>query len=454
MNNWRSLPSRGGLIGIGLTLISVVVFGIVLVITLQNALAPVDAGANLGTFFLALAACSLLLIAFFLGRHTWYFFKIRYYLDRNAITIDLGSSRQIIPLATIQQFATAENLLKQLKEQIGSETLVQTKASSSEAKNFAKSPVYTTTTTEAADSSFEEDLAFTVNAPTSETKLNSDNAEEVVLEAEVISVEVLETAAGNSENPTTFAVTEKEAPAHEEVESTAEVVEAKVDEAKAEEVAPDKATEPTVPLNVEKNPALSVKMQGWYWPGYYLNTGYFPALGTIKFFSTTPFANTVVIRTAGATYAISPAEPQRFLMELKLRRTLGATERLEEGAKPGAFLSHPLWHDNLGRGLIFLGLLCNLALFFYMLLNFKNLPENVQIHFNKFGDPDRIGFAGDLMWLPFAGLVAFTVNSVVGAWVQVRDSVPAYLLYIASIVMQLLIGLALAGILGGLILGN
>lgn len=467
MNNWRSLPSPGGLIGIGLTIVAGVGFGVLLLLTLVNALAADSAGANPGTFLLGLAALALLLVTLLLAWRSWCFFRLRYYLDRNAITIDLGDSRQIIPLANIQEVVTASELLLTLKELVrtggnGSANpseiniskskpapVSTTNRSAIEADEFfADGPLrnQVTTATKAApktnaapaDSSFDEPLE--VISPDNETITppTMDEASQIV-EGQASEVKADEPTATNSLS--------------EDVQTVeGEIVQSETSDSSLET---DLTTEPKVETDSEKiaaqakNLALSVKMSGWRWPGYYFNLGYFAPLGLVRFYATAPFARTVLIRTHDLTYALTPTDVPRFLTELKLRRNLGATEQLEEGRQAGAFLAHPLWHDWAGRALIILGVLGNLALFIYLLWNFQDFPLNVQIHFDKFGVPDRIDQKGGLMWLPLIGLVAVTVNSVLGAWVQRRDKVPAYLLYIAAIVVQLLIALALAGILGG-----
>lgn len=474
MNNWQSLPSRGGLIGIGLTVVSAAACGLVLAVALSNALAPESAGANLGTFFLGLATFGLLLLTLFLAWRSWCFFRLRYYLDRNAVTIDLGGSRQIIPLGNVQQVATAESLLNYLKEEIAStktdirnsasrpnvsrpsnNEAVSTENSQDEVNQeaFARSQPrrqsqttakaapkegHSTQVSEAADSSFSEPLDF--NSSVIETVEDANEINPTVIEGEVVSAEILEDQITHENEVEDAAGTVVEG----ELLHSEDVTEARTTEEAASVEAGPAPAEP-----VPASPALSVKMRGWRWPGYYFNKGYFPSLGEIQFYATSPFNQTVVIRTESATYAISPRDSQRFVTELKLRRNLGATEQLTEDIKPGLLLSHPLWHDRLGRTLIGVGVLFNLALFFFLLWRFNDLPQNVQIHFNKFGDPDRIGVTGDLMWLPFVGLVAVVANSFLGAWVQVRDKIPAYLLYAAGIVVQFLVVLALISILGG-----
>ncbi|MEI6047066.1 MAG: hypothetical protein WCS37_22200 [Chloroflexota bacterium] len=120
MMNWRAKPSLGGAIGIALSILAFAAFGAVLWQTLSAALESYDddpsPGANLGTFGLGLAAFGLALLVVLLAYRTWRFFQVRYYLDRNAIKIELGGKRQVIPLANVRQVITAESLLEALRQ--------------------------------------------------------------------------------------------------------------------------------------------------------------------------------------------------------------------------------------------------------------------------------------------------------------------------------------------------
>lgn len=462
MNQWQKLPSKGGVIGIVFTAISAAIFVAVAAWGILNVFAPDNAGANPGTFFILLLAVALLLLTAFFAFKTRRFFRLRYYFDRNALTVDLGDTKQIIPLDKIQQIATAENLLTLLKEQPATTDLAPetsiisvskgasetspisnddffsddffSKTAQQKTENFtktAKANEPSTVVTSAADSSTDNLNDMEKSYPDVEGVADAGGS---VKDVEEIKAELLED--------------QKESEGEEVKVGEDGVIEGEVvslESEPVEVVASVKSSEPAA----SQNKAYQVRLKGLRWPGYYFTKGNFAPLGTVQFYSTADFARTVVVRTDTATYALSPRDLQLFVSELKLRRKLGATEQVAEGLKPGAFLAHPLWHDWVGRGLLAFGILCNLALFLYLLWRFPDLPQNIEIHFNKFGDPDRIGVASDLMWLPAAGLVAVVVNSVLGAWLQVRDKVPAYLLYAASIVVQITVAVALAAILAG-----
>src|SRR5205085_2185250 len=65
---------------------------------------------------LALLCVALLVVVIYLAYPTRKFFALRYSLDRNAIQVDLGDSRQVIPLANVRYMLPAEVVLARAKE--------------------------------------------------------------------------------------------------------------------------------------------------------------------------------------------------------------------------------------------------------------------------------------------------------------------------------------------------
>lgn len=413
--NWRAKPSLGGAIGIALSILAFAAFGAVLWQTLSAALESYDddpsPGANLGTFGLGLAAFGLALLVVLLAYRTWRFFQVRYYLDRNAIKIELGGKRQVIPLANVRQVITAESLLEALRQGAYGEE-IPTKAG--ERSDGTKVNAYSQPRTQTIAQRVE-----TTNAADSDEE---DSFWSEVAESEVVEAEVIEgTPAADSDN-------------HSVVSKLPTEGGQKPAEKKRPEV------HRKVAFKVKTRPLTS-------WPGFYTNQGWLASLGEIQFYSTEPFAKTVLVRTANKTYALSPAEPKQFITEYRLRRNLGAIEAVEEGIIRGKFLSHPLWHDWLGRGLILTGVLANLALFAFLLSRFADLPPILRLHYNKFGVVDRLESASAIFWLPAIGLFTAIINSIIGAILHPLERVPALLLYGSIIAVQLLIWIAAIGII-------
>ncbi len=431
MKNWRAKPSIGGYFGIGLTLVTLAGFGLLLWLTLTAALETYEdnptPGANLGTFGLALACVGLALVAVLLAYRTWRFYRLRYSLDRNAIKIELGDRQQVIPLSHIRYVVPADKLLDYLREETYGEEAARPdtlkRKDGGQAQTFSQPRRQTATaqrteaTTSAADGSLDDDAFFNNSTEIAA----ADAIEGEVVEAEF--VEVSSAADGGSDFEP------------EQIETVSE------DEPEPEPVTKKVNSVPNfVAFKVKTRPLTS-------WPGYYTNKGYLASIGPVQFYSTQPFAKTLLIHTEQTTYALSPANFKEFMTEFQLRRNLGAIEAVEEEVVPGKFLSHPLWRDWLGRGLIALGVLLNLALFAFIFWRFADLPPTIRLHYNKFGVVDRLEPAISILWLPVIGLIATLTNSTLGALLHPRERVPALLLYGSIIIVQLMVWIAAIGII-------
>jgi hypothetical protein len=415
MKNWKPVPSIGGIFGVILTALLTFAGLILLAVTVILCFAPDSAGVNMLTFGLGFLSLLVLVGAGWFGYRTLSFFRLRYSLDRNAITINLGNRTQFIPLENIRHVLPADNVLELLRK---------------------------------PDNSGSDDL---------------NPRERVYARPRQTSAQANPTSAADASAPDSFVIQGDvvyEASVVERDFSTAEV---DISDAQVVELEPEKGvadagtnssvnganwTKPASTLQDAKLRNLKPKIKPFTaWLGFYDNHAWLDGVGEIQFYSTAPFARTILVRTDTNTYAISPRDPQTFMTEYKLRRNLGAIDEVVEGVSPGVLLSHPLWRDNLGRGLILGGLLISLALFVYLILSFETLDPILRIHYNKFGEVDRLGARGDIMWLPFIGLIAFTFNAIFGAFVHIKDRVAAILLYASTFAVQFAVWVAVFGII-------
>lgn len=509
MKDWRALPSNGGLIGIIFTGLAALVFGAAVWITVMAATATevvqavqspdadsntppdlltVPTGNNLGTFFLALLCIVLLLVVLYLAYQTRKFFALRYSLDRNAIRVSLGDSQQVIPLANVRYMLPAEVVLARAKER--GQNAADLGASASAVKSGAeKTASPTQSDTPARPSASARTYPRKAPPPTPAPEMDE----------EMVEVEVAEPDSDRPYQMTQTAAADSDLDHLESFEiETAEFVEisdadsgertainpARNDDEEyprqpAKRVSPrefralainfgegeagdsdgeqnqtakpgDKAASgpgETVTTATEIETDSVSRRPFSSWPGFYLNKTKVPALGAIQFYSTRQLEGTLLIRTERQTYAISPRDRQQFITEFNLRKRLGAIEPVQEGVIKGPLLSHPLWHDNLGRGLIALGIILNLFIYFSLLLRYNDFPDILRIHFNKVGQVDRLGDRGELFLLPLIGLVTIVTNNILGAFLQLKEAIPAYLLYAAGVLVQVLVGIALVVIL-------
>lgn len=487
MKDWRALPSRGGIIGLALTAGAALLLALAAWFTWRAAtateivqavqsedspdppeLVTIPAGNNLNTFLLGLLVFGLLLVVLYLAYQTRRFFALRYSLDRNAVTITTGDRRQVIPLANIRHVLPARTVLGQTAPKKDEPAAPPPPPSSSPPASDTPARAYPRTRTM---STLEE---------------NALEAEPDLKEAEVIEAEVKETEVAQSEpaNPsyqlTQTAAADSSLDHLEDIDviqadfveiqdplagdTVASPVATPSETLKPEDMraiavnfdngeqdsGPQSTAEPERPAEevVTTTASLQVKKRPFSsWPGFYTHQAQLPVLGPVQFYATQPLADCLLVRTDTLTYAISPRDQQQFISEYKLRRRLGAIEPVQETVLKGKFLSHPLWHDRLGRTLIALAVIFNLLLYIFLLARFNDVSPILRIHFNKFGQVDRTGERGELLLLPFIGLLALAGNTLLGAFVHLRERIPAYLLYASAILIQALTAIAVVVIL-------
>ena len=97
--------------------------------------------------------------------------------------------------------------------------------------------------------------------------------------------------------------------------------------------------------------------------------------------------------------------------------------------EPSAF--DLLLGDHVLQVLLVLALIVDLALFGYLAIRFSALPDNVPLHFDVSGLPDRIDAKAGIFGLPIIGLIVFAINVVFGVLAH-RHQRAATLLLAAS----------------------
>ena len=491
------MPSKGGVIGIILTGLALVGLALAVWFTWQGATAveiqqavlspdadpstvpdqvSVPIGTNLVTFGLGLLCFALLGLVLYLAYQTRRFFALRYSLDRNAITINLGDRRQVIPLANIRHVVPAETVIGQMRSQVYSPAEAQTESSEPAGRPVTKAYPRTRPVVQAEPGPGVSEGEISEIDTETDTRLQDPSEADFEEDASGPAYQMTQTAAADSSLEDLEGVEFQPAVNHEDVDA-ADIEEAdfqplEVSDEPSRAIEPARVRSLAVDFDELPPPRNSASADGGNrpdqgaafatsgsvnfqvkapllsnWPGFYLNRANVASLGPVQFYSTRPLTSTLLVRTARQTYAISPRDPQQFVREFNLRRKLGAIETVEEGVLPGPFLSHPLWHDRLGRGLIVAGVVLNLILYLYLIVRFNDLQASLRIHFDKFGKPDKIGSRDELMLLPFIGLLAVIGNSILGAFIHPKDRIPAYLLYGAAILLQILTAVAVLVIL-------
>lgn len=108
-----------------------------------------------------------------------------------------------------------------------------------------------------------------------------------------------------------------------------------------------------------------------------------------------------------------------------------------------------LAHDRAWQGLFALALLGNVTLLVYLWLRFDTLPDLVPLHFDSSGLADRIEAKSAIWGIPIIGSIVLIVNTVVGLALHSRERAATMLLLVGACLVQVLLWLAVNGILGG-----
>ncbi|HEY1012163.1 MAG TPA: PH domain-containing protein [Herpetosiphonaceae bacterium] len=167
----------------------------------------------------------------------------------------------------------------------------------------------------------------------------------------------------------------------------------------------------------------------------------------LHLFSAAPLSRSVILRTSGAAYAISPANRDAFVQEVEGRRGLGVVQSQAEGVARTKLVSYPFWTDRLVRGLLGAGLLFNLLLWAILSWRYAMLPPEVALRFDASGSAVGVAPREQLLALPLIGLLVLLANAAVGVWVHRFLRIGALLLLIGALMSQLLLAVSLLGVM-------
>lgn len=169
--------------------------------------------------------------------------------------------------------------------------------------------------------------------------------------------------------------------------------------------------------------------------------------GPLKFRTTAPLEQSLLVVTPAQTYVISPQQPAAFIRAWQTRQPLGATQQWPHQVHRRWPLNLPLFLDPWTWGLLGLaGLIC-FALFGYLALQYAALPQSIPIHFDSLGRADRIANKSEVFIFPLAGALVLIFNSLFGSLIYRRERIAAYLLWGTATAMQLYLWLAVLAII-------
>lgn len=188
------------------------------------------------------------------------------------------------------------------------------------------------------------------------------------------------------------------------------------------------------------------RFRGLRWPGCWVGRGWVEDVGTVQFFCTSALDRHLIITTPVSSYAISPQAPEKFVDLLETQRAMGVVEPREHR------LTQPRWgqRDRVGAALLVLGGVLNLCLYIFVGARYGGLPHSVPLHFDLAGLPDRVAPPSQLFVMAGLGSVAWMLDGALGAilYRRIGAAMAAYLLWGAAAVVQVLVWIGLAELMG------
>ncbi len=197
------------------------------------------------------------------------------------------------------------------------------------------------------------------------------------------------------------------------------------------------------------------RFRGMCWPGCWIGHGYVTLSDqqeenlSTAYFATRPSDRQLILATDTAAYAISPSDQANFLDCLQALRVSKSEKKHVSVASTRSFLDWPIWRDRVAGTALFTATLLNGGLFAFLTLIYARLPLALTLTVDQAGIVTRTVPPVNLFVLPVLGLIASVSNGVLGTYFyQIRgERPPAYLLWGASIIVQLITWVALLTIL-------
>jgi hypothetical protein len=176
--------------------------------------------------------------------------------------------------------------------------------------------------------------------------------------------------------------------------------------------------------------------------GYYWGRGRTLDGRRLHLFSTQPLARALVIYTPEEAFAISPADHEAFVQDLEQRRNLGATKPLAATFQPSRIFLYDFWNDTTVRILLVIAFALNLAVLGVLAARYPLLEPLIRMRFDAAGQVSDLRPRHQVLFLPLAAFGLSLLNTVLGLLIYRAQPIGARLLQGASVLVQLLFGIA------------
>jgi hypothetical protein len=181
---------------------------------------------------------------------------------------------------------------------------------------------------------------------------------------------------------------------------------------------------------------VPLKLPWFRWPGAMLGTRRLPDGRPVEFLASQR-ENLMLIGTQARVFAISPSDPDTFLVAYHRLIELGSLDPSPPQSVYPSFLFARVWESLPARYLVLAGALLSLGLLVWVSLVIPQKPQ-VSLGFTPTGEPYDPLPGIQLMLLPVLNFFAYLLNSSLGIFFYRRDENHpwAYLLWSASILVS------------------
>jgi hypothetical protein len=181
--------------------------------------------------------------------------------------------------------------------------------------------------------------------------------------------------------------------------------------------------------------------------GYYWGQGRTADGRRLHLFATQPPERCLLINTRDEVYAISPEGHNTFVQDLEQRRNLGATQTLTPSFEPNRMFLYSFWNDSTVRGLLLVAFVLNLLVLGVLMARYSALAPVLRMRFDPAGQVADLRPRHQILFLPLAAFGLTLLNIALGILVYQRQQLGARLLQGASLIVQILFGIAMLTII-------
>lgn len=176
--------------------------------------------------------------------------------------------------------------------------------------------------------------------------------------------------------------------------------------------------------------------------GYYWGRGRTASGQPLHLFATRSPKKCLLIQTTGDAYAISPRDQDSFVQDLEQRRKLGVVKPLVPGVEAGRAFFYAFWNDSMIRWCLLLAFGLNLLLLGWVAARYPELAATVEMRFDAAGQVAELRPRHQVLFLPLAAFLLSLLNTGLGMRLYQREQTGARLLQVASVLVQVLFGVA------------